>query len=316
MYKGELIAITVAVSWTACAMFAEVASKRLGSFGLNITRMILSLLLLAVLMYVVTGAPYPLYADADTWLWLSLSGLVGYVLGDYCLMNCYIQVGSRIGQLLMTLAPPAAALSGLILLGEHMSGVAVMGMFITILGIGISLGFPQQRADVSATPADGSRVLRGVLLGIGAAMGQGVGLVLSAKGLTCYEASLQAHHLTGSPIETLIPFASTSMRAVTGLIGFSLWAKMTGRLGEVTNILHDRKGLLCALAATITGPFIGVSLSLMATLYTSTGIAQTIMATTPLLILLPSYFFFHQRIGLREIVGAFISVVGVTLFFL
>ena len=42
MYKGELIAITVAVSWTACAMFAEVASKRLGSFGLNISRMILS----------------------------------------------------------------------------------------------------------------------------------------------------------------------------------------------------------------------------------------------------------------------------------
>lgn len=315
MYKGELLAITVAVSWTACAMFAEVASKRLGSFGLNITRMIFSLVLLAVLMYVLTGAPYPLYADAATWLWLSLSGLVGYVLGDYCLMNCYILVGSRIGQLLMTLAPPAAAISGLLLLGEHMSGVAIMGMLITILGIGISLGFPLRQAETaSATPAS-SRLLKGVLLGIGAAMGQGVGLVLSAKGLTCYEASLQAHHLTGTAVETLVPFAATAMRAVTGLLGFSLWAKLTGRLGEVTNILHDRRGLLCALAATITGPFIGVSLSLMATLYTSTGIAQTIMATTPLLILLPSRLFFHQRIGLREILGALISVLGVALFF-
>lgn len=28
-----------------------------------------------------TGAPYPLFADGKAWLWLSLSGLVGYLFG-------------------------------------------------------------------------------------------------------------------------------------------------------------------------------------------------------------------------------------------
>lgn len=314
MYKGELIAITVAVSWTACAMFAEVASKRLGSFGLNISRMILSLVMLAVLMFCWTGQPCPMYADTETWLWLSLSGLVGYMLGDYCLMNCYILVGSRIGQLLMTLAPPAAALSGLLLLGERMSLLAIVGMFVTLAGIALCLSGAKKQT--TTEPTDGSRLAKGVLLGVGAAMGQGVGLVLSAKGLVCYTASLEAHGMLGTDVEMLIPFASTSMRAVTGLVGFSLWALLSGKLREVRNVGHDVKGTLCMLAATITGPFIGVSLSLMATLYTSTGIAQTIMATSPILILAPSHFIFRQRITLREIAGAIISVVGVTLFFL
>lgn len=316
MYKGEFLALTVAVSWTACAMFAEVASKRLGSFGLNISRMVLSLGMLALLMYYMTGFPYPMYADAQTWLWLSLSGLVGYVLGDYCLMNCYILVGSRLGQLLMTLAPPAAAVSGLFMLGEHMTAMALLGMFVTIAGICISLSANKKKDHTEFKVADGGSMAKGILLGVFAAIGQGVGLVLSAKGLTCYKASLEAHGMMGTDFEWLIPFASTSMRALTGLAGFSLWAMLSGKLGEVRRIAHDTKGLLCTLAATITGPFIGVSLSLMATLYTSTGIAQTIMATSPILILAPSHFIFHQKITWREIVGAIVSVCGVTLFFL
>lgn len=316
MYKGEFLALTVAVSWTACAMFAEVASKRLGSFGLNISRMILSLGMLAVLMYHMTGFPYPMYADGQTWMWLSLSGLVGYVLGDYCLMNCYILVGSRIGQLLMTLAPPAAAFSGLLLLGERMTGLALLGMFVTIFGIALCLSGGRKKDDEADTRREGTTRVKGVLLGIGAAMGQGVGLVLSAKGLACYAASLEAHGMMGTDFEWIIPFASTSMRAVTGLMGFSLWAMLSGKLGEVARIAHDAKGLLCTLAATVTGPFIGVSLSLMATLYTTTGVAQTIMATSPLLILAPSHFIFHQRVTLREVLGALVSVCGVTLFFL
>ena len=74
--------------------------------------------------------------------------------------------------------------------------------------------------------------------------------------------------------------------------------------------------MLCALGAAVFGPFIGVSLSLMATLYTHAGIAQTIMATTPVIIIAPSYFLFKQKVTPLEIVGAIISVIGVTLFFI
>ncbi len=104
--------------------------------------------------------------------------------------------------------------------------------------------------------------------------------------------------------------------AVTGLAGFILASLFTRRQKQLVNSLHDGKAMLFTSLATLTGPFIGVSLSLMATLYTSTGVAQTLMSITPVLILWPSVVFFKQKITALEIVGAVISVVGVTMFFI
>lgn len=314
MYKGEIISLIVAVSWTSTAMFAEVASKRMGSLPLNVVRMALSLVMLAAVMFWTTGAPYPLYADSETWMWMSLSGFVGYVLGDFCLFNSYILISSRFGQLFMTLSAPAAAIAGWMLLGEQMSPIAIVGMMVTMLGIGMSI-LTRSTGNSTGKKFNMKLSTKGVLFGIGAGLGQGVGLVLSAKGLTCYNSAIEAQGGASETIVGLIPFASTAMRAITGLVGFSIWTALKGQLTDLRHAVTDRKAMLYTLAATITGPFIGVSLSLMATLYTSTGIAQTIMATTPVLIILPSYVFFHQKVSAREIIGAVISVLGVTLFF-
>jgi drug/metabolite transporter (DMT)-like permease len=110
-YLGEVISLVVACSWTVTALFAEIGSKRLGSLQMNVIRMLLSLLMLGATLWWFTGSPFPLYADGKAWFWLSLSGFVGYLLGDYCLFNSYIWIGSRVGQLFMTLAPPTAALT-------------------------------------------------------------------------------------------------------------------------------------------------------------------------------------------------------------
>ena len=139
MFIGETIALGVAVSWTATALFAEVASKRMGSLPLNTLRMTMSLILLVGTLWLLMGEPWPRVADGDTWLWLALSGVVGYVIGDYCLMQGYIYIGSRFGQLFMTLSAPTAALTGWLLLGENMRPLAILGMVITLCGIAMSI---------------------------------------------------------------------------------------------------------------------------------------------------------------------------------
>lgn len=70
---------------------------------------------------------------------MSVSGLIGYVFGDFCLFYSYVVIGSRFGQLFMTLAPIAAAISGNLLLGESMSIKASLGMAVTISGIALSI---------------------------------------------------------------------------------------------------------------------------------------------------------------------------------
>jgi len=309
MYLGEIISLAVAVSWTVTALFAEVASKRIGSLQFNVVRMFLSIVMLGLTLWCFTGSPVPLYANGDAWLWLSLSGFVGYLLGDYCLFNSYILIGSRFGQLFMTLAPIAAAFSAWAILGERMSFQAVVGMLVTISGIGLSVlnkGGGKHRLSLKLP-------LKGVLFGIGAGIGQGVGLVLSKVGMNHYVQSIPAGE---EMVADLMPFASTMIRAITGFVGFFLVMAFQKKLSTMSVALRNRKGMNAALWATFAGPFIGVSLSLMAVQYTEAGIASTLMALTPILILWPSSFFFGQKVTAKEIAGAVISVVGVSLFFI
>ncbi len=307
-YLGEAISLAVAVSWTVTALFAEVGSKRLGSLQMNVIRMILSLVMLGATLWWFTGSPYPLYADGKTWLWLSMSGFVGYLLGDYCLFNSYIWIGSRFGQLFMTLAPPTAALFGWMLLGETLAWNALLGMLVTLTGIGISVLNKGESQKLSL-----KLPLKGVLFGIGAGVGQGIGLVLSKVGMNFYEGAIP----DGEELVTdLVPFASTFIRAVTGAIGFLCVMGFQRQFHTLATSMRDRKGMNAALWATITGPFIGVSLSLMAVQYTEAGIASTLMALTPVLIIWPAHLFFGQQVTFKEVIGACISVIGVSLFFI
>ena len=309
-YFGEIIALVVAFSWTATALFADIASHRIGAVPLNLLRMAMSLVFLAALLWVFTGAPYPVHADAKTWFWLGLSGLVGYVFGDYCLFNSYVVFGSRYGQLFMTLAPPVAGIAGWLMLGETMTWHSWLAMLVTLTGIAISI----------LAREDGSHrytlqlPLKGVLFGIGAGVGQGVGLVLSKIGLEAYEAALPA--LAPEAVAKAMPFAGTFIRAVFGLAGFAaiLWARKS--MGRVKDALHDRKGMTFAVLTTFFGPFLGVSLSLMAVQYAKAGIASTLMALTPVLIIVPYAIINKQRITAKQVIGTLVTVIGVALFFL
>ena len=303
-FIGELISIGVAFSWTATALLSEFGSKRLGNLTLNVLRMSLALVFSLVLFLVVTGNPLPAGASSEACGWMLLSGLVGYVIGDFCLFQCYIIIGSRFGQLFMTLAPLAAALMAWVTLGQQLTSLSLMAMLITLSGIAISiLGRSEHHRLALSLP------LSGVLYAIGAALCQGVGLVLSKIGMNHFEP------VAGMP-DWLVPFCANFYRCIAGFVGFMVLLYMRKGLKPLSEALHDRKGLTVATATTIFGPFVGVGFSLMAVQYTAAGIASTLMAMTPIIILLPSHWLFGERITWRTVLGAVISVVGVSLFFL
>ena len=309
-YLGEIISLVVAVMWTATALFADQASHRIGAMSTNFFRMVLSAILLAGLLWIVIGHPYPAFADGKTWLWMGLSALVGYVFGDFCLFNSYIVIGARFGQLFMTLAPPFAAIAGWALLGETLSWKSWFAMAVTLTGIAISI-LNRGRDGHSLTL---KLPVKGVLLGIGAGLGQGVGLVLSKIGMQHYAAALPAD--APASFSWAMPFASTMIRSLTGMVGFFVLMALMRKLPELRAALHNREGMKYTGLTTLFGPFIGVSLSLMAVQYARAGIASTLMALTPVLILFPYTLIYKQKITPKEILGVIISMTGVALFFL
>ena len=309
-FLGEIISLVVAVMWTATALFADQASHRIGAMSTNFFRMVLSAILLAGLLWIVIGHPYPAFADGKTWLWMGLSALVGYVFGDFCLFNSYIVIGARFGQLFMTLAPPFAAIAGWALLGETLSWKSWFAMAVTLTGIAISI-LNRGRDGHSLTL---KLPVKGVLLGIGAGLGQGVGLVLSKIGMQHYAAALPAD--APAAFSWAMPFASTMIRSLTGMVGFFVLMALMRKLPELCAALRNREGMKYTGLTTLFGPFIGVSLSLMAVQYARAGIASTLMALTPVLILFPYALIYKQKVTPKEILGVIVSMTGVALFFL
>ena len=302
-FFGEMISIGVAFSWTATALLSEYDSKRLGNLTLNVLRMGLALLFSLALFWVVTGTPLPPVGSLQACGWMLLSGVVGYVIGDFCLFQCYIIIGSRFGQLFMTLAPLTAALLAWMALGQEMAPMSIVAMVVTLIGIGISvLGRGEHHKVSLKLPRNG------VLFAVGAALCQGIGLVLSKIGMDHYDAAAMPGWM--------IPFSANFLRCIAGIVGFGLLLYFREGLRPLREALKDGRGMTIATATTIFGPFVGVGFSLMAVQYTSAGVASTLMALTPILILLPAKWLFHQKITWRSVLGAVISVLGVSLFFL
>ena len=227
-YLGELISIGVAFSWTATALLSEFGSKRLGNLTLNVLRMALALVFSLVLFAVATGSPLPAGASFEAAGWMLLSGLVGYVIGDFCLFQCYIIIGSRYGQLFMTLAPLAAALMAWVTLGQQMNAMSIVAMLVTLLGISISVLGRGEHHKVSL-----KLPLNGVLFAIGAAVCQGIGLVLSKIGMDHYVASADMP-------EWLVPFNANFYRCVAGIIGFSLLLWYRDGFKPLREAMHDK----------------------------------------------------------------------------
>ncbi len=298
-YLGETAALLTAACWTVTAMAFESAGKRVGALSLNLIRLVMGLIFLAIYNTIVNGEFLP-SATGYQWFWLVMSGLVGFVLGDLFLFRGFILIGARISMLIMSLVPPIAALIGWITLGEVLTGMEFLGMGITLLGIVLvmSVKLDIKKGAFGKTLKMGPLVL-GSLLALGGAVGQASGLVLSKKGMQDMDA-----------------FSATQIRIMAGVVGFSIVITLFRRWKHLFGALKDLKAMKTMTLGSFTGPFLGVSFSLLAVQHTDTGIAATLMALTPVLIIPPAILMKKERIRLLEVIGALISVGGVALFFL
>jgi drug/metabolite transporter (DMT)-like permease len=292
---GEFAALAVAVFWTVSALAFESASRKIGSLSVNIMRLWLGLVFLSIYTVIIRGHLLPVDATVHNWLWLGLSGIIGLVLGDYYLFRSYPLIGSRFAMLIMTLAPPLAALFGFLILGESLNLIQFAGMIIVILGIAIA---------IFKRPVKGEKLTlklssAGLLFAFIGALGQALGIVLSKYGMEGYD-----------------PFASTQIRIIAGVAGFSIIITVFRRWNQVNLSLRNLQAMKALTIGAFFGPFLGISFSLLSVRHTEAGIASTIMAITPVLILAPSFWINKEKITPFEIAGAVLSVAGVALFFI
>lgn len=300
-HPGELAALLTAVFWTITALAFEAASRKIGSMVVNLLRLIVGFCFLTLFVFFYRGSLLPLDATPNAWLYLTLSGLIGFVFGDLCLFQAFVVVGARISMLLMALAPPMTALIGWVVLGETLSWKSWIGMTLTITGIALVVlkRHTAEESNGGFRKVKFNYPLWGILLGLGGAAGQAVGLILSKVGMQGYDT-----------------FASTQIRVIAGIAGFAVLFTVMGLWKQLFQALNKRKPMLQLSLGAFFGPFLGVSFSLISIKYADTGIASTIMAIVPVLIIPPSMILYKEKVTFKEVSGAVLAVSGVAMFFL
>lgn len=294
-HLGEIAALLAAFCWTFMGMFFESAGKRVGSLAVNFIRLVIGFTMLSVFTYLYRGYIFPTDATLHNWTWLSISGVIGFFLGDLFLFQAYLEIGTRISLLIMATAPPMTALLGFIFMDERISIPGILGMLITVIGIAIVI----LSKDTNKNKLKINHSIKGITYALIGAVGQSVGTIFSKIGMGDYS-----------------PFAATQIRIIAGFISFLALFIYLNKWEDLKKAIVDKKAMILITLGSIFGPFVGVSLQLISLQNTTAGIASTITSIMPVTILPFSVLVFKERLKPKEILGALVSVVGVAILFL
>jgi len=293
-YLGEITALLTACCWSFSSYIFTAAAHRIGSVQLNINRMIFAVILLFFTI-ILAGINFEL--SNNQILNLSISGIVGLVLGDSFLFKAFTMIGTRLSMLLMSLTPAMSAIMAYFFLNERIPFLGIFGMIITLIGI-ILVVFDKKENGESPHPQMG----RGILYGILGALGQAVGMIFA-------KLAFEESNMNGFLATFIRLFSATILILPVSIIlrryknPFKLYSR-------------DKKGLALTLGGTVVGPFLGITLSLISIANTSVGIASTLMSTVPVIMLPIGKFIFKDKITIKAIVGAVIAVAGIAILFL
>lgn len=292
-YIGEVAALATAILWTISTLAWASAGRRIGALAVSFLRLLITCVFLASYGGLVRHLCLPTDADRRTWLLLGLSGLAGYFVADACGFKSLLVIGPRLSLLMQSLAPPTTAIISWCFLGESLTGRHWVGMAVTIAGI---VWVVLERREAAGVGHPLRRLSAGLLLATAAAMAQAAGMVLARAGIGSYDA-----------------VAATFIRVIGALPGYVLLLSVLGRWPAVFRGLRHRQAMRIIVAGSAVGPFLGVALCMVALRHCPAGVVTTIVNTTPVWVLPLTVLIYGERVSLRAIAGAVMSVAGVAL---
>ena len=299
-FFGEMIALATVLCWTCSVQFFEAASREVGAIPVNIIRLFVALILFSILLLWKDGSLVPLDFPAHAWLYLSLSGVVGFFIGDIFLFKALVELGPRVAMLIQSLAAPTAAIMGWLWLGETYLLHQWIGMAVALSGVTSVILERAGKASPAGRLKPRKISARGVGIGLVGMVGQAGGIILSKIGMQADSGYLDA-------------FSATQIRAIAAFACFLLFFTVTNKWRDVRKALGNTRAVVFTSLGAVFGPFVGVSLSLLTLHYLTTGVASTFFALVPICIIPFSIPLHKEHVSIRAVAGALVAVIGVYL---
>ena len=289
---GSLAALLTALAWSFTAVFFSLASDRVGALSVNRTRLLFAVCLLGSTHWAVYNAPVPLQASPSQWLWLGLSGVVGLALGDTFLFQALVDLGPRKAMLVMSSWPIFSAFLAFLFLDESLAWREVAGIVLTVAGIAWVV---LERGTATSGPVRRERLARGAACAFGGAVCQAGGLVLAKQGLA-----------GGLPA-----LSGTLIRMIAAAAVIWLLTLLMGEVRQNFAKFRDRKALLLTTCGAVTGPFVGVWMSLYAVNHAKVAVASALMSLVPILLIPLMWILFRETVSRRAVLGTLAAFAGV-----
>lgn len=293
MQWGEIAALATAVCWSLTAVFFSLSGRLVGSDVVNRSRLIIAFFALALTHLLVEGSFFPWQAEPYRWFWFAVSAILGLVLGDTFLFRAYVLIGPRIAMLLMSTVPIYSTVFGWLLFGELVSGTELAGIILAVLGIAwvVTERRPGQ------TVVQNKQYRQGILFGLAGALGQVLNLVTARYGLVGGYSTLSA----------------AIIRILVALVILWTVTALRGKILYTLRLWRNRQALRALVAGSISGPFLGIWFSMIAIQNARLGIAATLMALPPILLIPMEYFVTKRKVSMRSVIGTIVAIFGVAL---
>jgi uncharacterized membrane protein len=244
------------------------------------------------LHYALFGTFFPVQAGWFSLLALGVSGLIGLALADALLFEAMLILGPRVALVMMTLSPIFSVTLAWVLLGQSLSGFKIVAILVAMIGIALVVS---ESVDATGPPtAHFPAWATGIILGVGSALGDSVGMILSHQGMS----------------EGMNAISANLVRVAAGTIAVVFWLILRVKFLTKLQRLKDPKALLLIGGVAATGPLLGVILTLYSITRAPLGIAVTLMSLAPIFLLLASVLFFKEKVSLKAISGTLISIIG------
>jgi len=295
-YQGELAGIATAFCWTASYILFTIAVRIAGPKWLNRWRLAIAVVLLLIVHWIVYRTPLPFGADWGRWGWLTLSGVIGFAISDAFLFRALLHLGAHRTSLVTSLIPVMSALLAWTIFGEQLTLAQVLSSGAIVAGIALVISARPSGQE----PMARKEVALGVMFALGTVVTQSLRYILSKQALG-----------GGFPV-----LSANVVQILAATIAVWLAALFSGRWKKDLDVFRNRRAALTMIGGAIAGPFIGVTLSMVALAKAQIGIASTLMALPPVLLLPFAYFALKEHIGPRAVVGTALAIGGVACLFL
>lgn len=295
MLWGEIAALGTAVCWSFTAIFFSFSGRRIGSDVVNRSRLLFAFGFLLITHRLLEGVFFPRDVEPFRLGWLVISSLLGLVLGDAFLFRAYVLIGPRLSMLMMSTVPIISTLFGWLIFGEVVSNIELIGVGLAVGGIAWVVTEGQN----DSLLVDRGVYRKGLLFGLLGALGQVANLVTARFAL----------------VDDYSAISATLIRILVALVVLWGLAAVRGQIRFTMHQWRDRPAFKALIAGSTVGPFLGIWLSLIAVQNARLGVASTLMALPPVILIPLEYLIYRHRISRRGMTGTLVAMVGVALLF-